>query len=87
MALDPAPSEAQTGGRPRRTGSLALFFRKVRAAQASVKTTNYSQLQTYFSPSLLSVYAGVSPGQCTSEGSVLEAGHLIRPAGEDLDML
>lgn len=37
VALDPAPSDTQTGGRPRRTGSLALFFRKVRAAQASVK--------------------------------------------------
>lgn len=34
-----------------------------------------------------SVFAGVSPGQRASEGSVLEAGHLIRAAGEDLDML
>eukprot|EP00066_Takifugu_rubripes_P022590 XP_011611856.1 PREDICTED: retinoblastoma-like protein 1 isoform X1 [Takifugu rubripes] len=29
VALDPAPPDAQAGSRPRRTGSLALFFRKV----------------------------------------------------------
>lgn len=38
------------------------------------------------SSTLPSVFAGVSPGQCTSEGSVLEAGHLSRPAGENLDV-
>lgn len=33
-----------------------------------------------------SAFAGVPPGQCPPEGSVLEAGHLFRAAGEDLDV-
>lgn len=49
----------------------------------SVVKTSLSSVGSNFP----SVFAGISPGQCTSEGPVLEAGHLIRPAGEDLDVL
>lgn len=83
-APGPVTSDPQVGtARPRRTGSLALFFRKVRIVFIS-----YSGACPCVGPSSqpCSPSAGVPPGQRAAQGPVREDGRLLRAAGEDLDL-
>lgn len=88
-AAPPASSDTQPPAvnRPRRTGSLALFFRKVRKCVLGFYICSWMKI--FHSRSayvLLLVLSGVSFSQCASARPVSEAGYLIRAAREDLDV-